>query len=69
MAPKAEKKLAEKKLTNGEEERKTVGEKTPVGKAVAAETKEKVTPPAASKAKNKIYKEGGNKKKKKRENK
>ena len=59
MAPKAEKKLAEKKLTNGEEERKTVGEKTPIGKAVVAATKEKVTPPAASKAKKKIYKEGG----------
>jgi len=69
MAPKAEKKPAEKKPTGGEEERKTVGEKTPVGKSAAA-AKEKAAPPAASKAekatKKKISKEGGDKKKKKR---
>jgi len=68
MAPKAEKKPAEKKPAGGEEERKTVGEKTPVGKAAAG--KEKAAPPAASKAektsKKKISKEGGDKKKKKR---
>lgn len=66
MAPKAEKKPAEKKPAAGEEERKTVGEKTPVGKAAAAAAKEKAAPPAASKAKKKISKEGGDKKKKKR---
>jgi len=67
MAPKTEKKPAEKKPAGGEEERKTVGEKTPVGKAAAA--KEKAAAPAAKAektSKKKISKEGGDKKKKKR---
>jgi len=70
MAPKAEKKPAEKKPAGGEEERKTVGEKTPAGKTAAAAAKEKPAAPAGAKAektaKKKISKEGGDKKKKKR---